>query len=239
VIVEKNLNRMNKELLDEAARQLGTVMSSVEASEAVAHYERALVELDRFKPVGKDRTTPLKVSDFTDPAQIRDMQNLLLTVEEKRLRLTRFIWNRDVSELKVEMNRRKVDPITRRILLDKEAKAAAALYVIADNARKAWYAGAPESNPVHNLGKEIVQAFTQLGFLRAAASVQLPKVTRNNAAVKEAIEDGPISVPGIDIRFRESPALFQLAYMGPDMPRSVGSTEDKRVPFPPDRWQKE
>lgn len=76
-----------------------------------------------------------------------------------------------------------------------------------------------------------------MGFLRAADSVGLPPQMRSSASIREVYEEGPLAVPVADTRLRESPALFQLAYMGPDMPRSLGSKDDRRVNFPPDDWQ--
>lgn len=71
------------------------------------YLERALVELSRFAP--KSRTTdksgsgekPLSVDMFKDAEQAAAMQKMFLDAEEKRLHLTRLVWNRNVNNLKM------------------------------------------------------------------------------------------------------------------------------------------
>lgn len=74
-----------------------------------------------------------------------------------------FSWANVVilSPLCSELGRKPVDPVKKKVAVDNEASAAAALYATADNARKRYYTN-PATAPVHNLGKEIVQAFNQV-----------------------------------------------------------------------------
>jgi hypothetical protein len=80
----------------------------------------------------------------------------------------------------------------------------------------------------------------QLGFAPAAQKTfdVLPRAVQTNEETIRALNTEPVDVPGVDRVTRESSARFQMRCMGPDMPRDLGSTVDKRVPyFLPDQWQ--
>jgi hypothetical protein len=81
----------------------------------------------------------------------------------------------------------------------------------------------------------------QLGFDRAAERVfaNLARAVQTSTDAGRVRELPALNVPQRNREMRASPALFQLTCMGPDMPRNVGSTDDDRVPFRPDNWQKQ
>lgn len=69
---------------------------------------------------------------------------------------------------------KRVDAIRRKVAVEKEAVSAAALYATADDARKAFYGSKDvASNPVHNLGREIIQAFVQVHPLVSLGCVRV------------------------------------------------------------------
>ena len=60
---------------------------------AKSKYERALHELSKYKPPG--------LRGFSDPTHRDTLRTLHLDIEEKRLHLTRLIWNRNENALRV------------------------------------------------------------------------------------------------------------------------------------------
>ena len=74
----------------------------------------------------------------------------------------------------------------------------------------------------------------------AVLSAIAPPKTRQLTTYVDSCYEDPDGIPLADFRIAaESEATFQLQFMGPTMDRTLGSTNDSRVCFRPDAWQRE